>query len=147
LQILDRHEQNLTRPLHEEIVGLRGEVNAATSQRDHAANQLGKISSRVAGFARIIRWGIIIFLLLAAIILLAFAHDLIGESLTQKWGPAAHLTLKIGVYLADAFIILHSIFHVGIWNPVSRLATLVERKLIHLLMQLIGLPIDDGSKP
>lgn len=138
LQVVDRYEHELTKPLHDKVTVLEDEVRVAQTDRDDMRARLAAIDSRIAAFALVIRKMVTGVLVVTALTLILVAHGWLGgnwrETLDQPWKGV----LYAGVYLVDLFIVLHLFIHVTIWNPVSKFAGYVEDRLIAAVKGALG---------
>lgn len=138
LQVVDRYEHELTQPLHDKVSVLEDEMRTVRTDRDEMRARLAAIDSRIAAFASAVRKMVAIVLVITALMLILVAHGWLGgnwrETLDQPWKGA----LYAGVYVVDAYIVLHLFIHVSIWNPVSKVAGYVENFLITAVKGALG---------
>lgn len=138
LQVVDRYEHDLTKPLHDKVNALEEEIKKAQIQRDGMSAIVTSIEGKIHTFASIVKKLVATMLVLVAFALIAVAHGWFGGDLVNILAQPWKWMLQFGVYLVDFFIVLHLIFHVTIWNPVSRFAEWVEHRLTRTIRRALG---------
>lgn len=139
MQVLSRHEHELTKPLKDRVAELTQSVEAQQSKLQDFSGQIQGVKQRIRSIGATVRRVVSAMLLIMAAVLFAIAHGWIDISAFTELNIVATWLLRIGVYIADAFILAHVLWHVSVWNPVSKVANKVEQWVVKGICEYLGI--------
>lgn len=138
LLLVERHEHDLKAPLEAQVSELKTSYENAANDLREIKGTLGTIDSRISEFGKYIRWVLNFVLLALATILIALTHGWIGNEWMENLPAIPKVAVRGLVYLTDLFILLHILFHVSAFNPISYCTTKLEKLIVRNLRSFLG---------